>query len=193
MRLRFALLVLSSLIADVAFGQSKCNTSGVGTNVFDSRPEFRKELQKAKTLFVTVYHNPQSGLVNPPPPDSVEAVMSTIAALSIATNDEKVLIRNVKSEMTRWGRYTLTGDMSSADLILVIKLGRKASDPVPNGNNFDIPQQFLWDDSLHLYSKTANPGLIWCGTKAGGLHPSKQGLSLLQRLVANAEDVPSNQ
>ena len=87
----------------------------------------------------------------------------------------------------------LRGIAARADLILVAKLGRKASDPAPNGKNFDIFQNLLWDDSLYLYSKTAKPGLIWCGSQAGGLHPSERGLGLLQRLVTDAQRVPDSQ
>ena len=170
MRVASLFLLLSTVVTGTAFGQSSCETAKTGTNVVEKRPEFGNEIQNARTLFVIVYHNPQSGFVDPPPPESVKSTTATITRWPIATEEERGLVAHMKKEIVRWGRFNLTRDLSTADLILVAKLGRNAGDPVPNGGYFDIPLNFLWDDSLCLYSKAAKPGLVWCskeGVRSG--------------------------
>ena len=71
------------------------------------------------------------------------------------------MLRNLKAQLSKWRQYVLTDDMSNADLFLVAKLGRDTNDPVAQGGYLDIPQQFLWDDSLHLYAMGVKPGLVW--------------------------------
>ena len=54
---------------------------------------------------------------------------------------------------------------------MVVMLGRDKNDPISHGGYPDIPQQFLGDDSLHLYSLGVKPGLVWCAMKLAGCMP----------------------
>jgi hypothetical protein len=75
--------------------------------------------------------------------------------------------------------------MSKADLILIAKLGRNKTDPIPHGGRLDIPLRFLWDDSFHLYALGVNPGLVWCSNQAGGLHLLSGCFPLVRKFEAD--------
>ncbi|HEV7219951.1 MAG TPA: hypothetical protein VGN39_13845 [Terriglobales bacterium] len=154
--------------------------------MFEQRPEFAGSLRGAKTLFVGVYHNLQSGLIDPPPPDSFDKVAAVLTRWPLASENEQAMLQDVKAQLSRWGQYRLTTDISKADLIIVVKLGRDKNDPIAYGGYWDIPEQFLWDDSLHLYALGVKPGLIWCGNEAGGLHAKGGNLPLMQKLEEDA-------
>jgi hypothetical protein len=87
------------------------------------------------------------------------------------------------------GTYRLESNLSKADLLLVAKLGRNKGDPIPREGNVDIPLQFLWDDSLHLYAAKLRPGLVWCGNQAGGLHGIRS-FPLVNKLETDIYAIP---
>jgi hypothetical protein len=165
-----------------ARAQSRCANAKVSEIMFEQRPEFAGSLRGAKTLFVGIYHNLQSGLIDPPPPDSLDKVAAVLRQSPITSKNEQEMLRDVKAQLSRWGQYRLTTDITKADLIMAVKLGRDKNDPIAHGGYLDIPQQFLWDDSLHLYSLGVKPGLVWCGNEAGGLHAKGGNLLLVQKL-----------
>jgi hypothetical protein len=166
--------------------QSRCANAKVSEIVFEQRPAFAESLRGAKALFVGVYHNSQSGLIDPPPPDSLDKVVAVLRQWPVASKNEQEMLRDVKTQLSHWGQYRLTTDISKANLIMVVKLGRDKNDPIAHGGYLDIPQQFLWDDSLHLYAFGVKPGLVWCGNEAGGLHVKNGNLLLVQKLEVDA-------
>jgi hypothetical protein len=166
--------------------QSRCANAKVSEIVFEERPAFAGSLRGAKTLFVGVYHNLQSGLIDPPPPDSLDKVAAVLRQSPMTSKNENEMLRDVKTQLSHWGQYRLTTDIAKADLIMVLKLGRDKNDPIAHGGYWDIPQQSLWDDSLYLYAFGVNPGLVWCGNEAGGLHVKSGNPLLVQKLKEDA-------
>ena len=186
----YCLVAIQVAIGLDASAQLRCAAAKISEDVFEQRAEFPVWVRHAESIFVGIYHNPESGLIDPPPPDSVDNVGSVIKKWPLASKDEEGMLRKLRTDVMAWGHYRLENDVSKADLILIAKLGRDKNDPVPHTGYLDIPKQFLWDDSLHLYAARLKPGLIWCGNQAGGLHAAGVGFPLLNKLEADVYSLP---
>jgi hypothetical protein len=123
----FEVMALVLVVAD-ASAQSRCASAKVSEIVFEQRTQFSSSVRGAKTLFVGVYHNLQSGLIDPPPHDSIDDVKAVLKQWLLVGRDEQAVLLSLRAEMTHWGRYLVTSDMSKADLILIAKLGRDKTD-----------------------------------------------------------------
>ena len=88
MRLCFAMCFVATLSGTFAFAQSTCANAKVASVVFEQRAEFPSSASRAKTVFVGVYHNFQSGLIDPPPPDSLANVEAVLKQWPLAGKDE---------------------------------------------------------------------------------------------------------
>src|SRR5215475_917752 len=90
----FVVLSLAVLGADSS-AQSRCGSAKTSKVAFEQRTEFPGSVRRAKTLFVGVYHiNPQSGLIDPPPPDSLDKVEAAPKQWPLVGEKEEQMLRS---------------------------------------------------------------------------------------------------
>ena len=175
--LPFCFVMLSSTLT---IAQSQCPS-----NVQSARTQsqFHQSTRNSEAMYVGIYHNPQTGLIDAPPTDSFKSAEEVLKNWRIATDEEQRLRRSVEAQIAKWANVRVTHDLSQASLVLIVKLGRSSSDEGPkHGEAYDGPSYALWDDGLYLYARNVEPGLIWCGTEPGGLHGANAELPLIALL-----------
>ena len=67
--------------------QSRCASARVSEVVFEKSVEFPNSVRNGKTLYMGVYHDLQSGLIDSPPPDLLKQVVAVLPQAPVVNKE----------------------------------------------------------------------------------------------------------